>query len=387
MGIFYQKMIESAAIQDPEDIGIDLDAIEDNVMGDDGIEAHRDEVDAAVDGMIGDPMDEASVIVYESEYNFNQIMKAIGIAELNEAYAGRDFFLEGENKEGFFSRVRSVIARVWESITKVFKDCISWIQERTNHNKNWANKNRDKIIEGFKSRNWTVETYDMGALCRTQDYVKLMDKAIATESPLFASAKDAITRVKSSNADKSEGEFNIADAIKNVVGNTLFGREVDSLKSLKSNLIDVCLIPKTYDGRTGDGIYSSMDKDVLDTLTGNEIGELKKKHNELKKVYNKYVAELGKIEREAEKPNDRSAANYGAVTGTMIKYANAIRTELNVYNTIFSAMLKCYKVKRANAYKMATRWLAATGKAANKVKIDKNIEYQAESAFMNIDII
>ena len=98
---------ESTAVQTPEDIGVDLDQVEKDIAGPDGIEAHRDEVEAAEEGLIGDPLEEAYFIMYESEYNYNQIMRCIGLNEISQAQLGRDLVLEAEDVTGFFATVKT----------------------------------------------------------------------------------------------------------------------------------------------------------------------------------------------------------------------------------------------------------------------------------------
>ena len=236
MGIFYNKLMESSAVQDPDDIGIDLDAIEDNIMGDDGIEAHRDEVEAAEEGLIGDPVEEASMLIYESDYNFNQIMKAIGIAELNEAYAGREFLLEGENKKGFFTRVREVIGNMWASVTKFFNNCLNNIKEFCDVHKKLATKHRSEIEAGFAMRDkWTVKCQNMEMLADGEYFEMVMEDALKTESKLIGMARMQITNTKANNVTKLDTDkFSMANLIHDVTGGSL-GQRFDDIKSLRDN--------------------------------------------------------------------------------------------------------------------------------------------------------
>ncbi len=87
--MYFEKFYEGAAItgiQDPDNVGNDLEEIEDAVE-----DSHDEEVDDALCGLPGedcDPFEESTEIVYEAEYNFNMICKSIGLSELNEAARG-----------------------------------------------------------------------------------------------------------------------------------------------------------------------------------------------------------------------------------------------------------------------------------------------------------
>ena len=376
MGYFYNMMLESDvedAIQDPDNVGVDLDAIEDAIMGDDGIEAHRDEVEAAEDGMLGDPMEEASMIVFESEYNFNQIMKAIGIAELNEAYAGRDFFLEGENKKGFFATCKEVLANMWKSITGVFAKAHAWLREHVNLHKTFLKNNRAAIEAGFADSSWTLsKMYDM----------KLLDgakyKTFEGEPRLMYLAKTDIESAKSNNhTEKKDFEW---CKFPSIVFNAT-GIHADNMNELKSHLKEATFKMTSY-GLNGDESKNGLLEIVINALESDkDIVALKEKHKKLKAQYAAYLKQISQMERDIEAPADRDKKNKGVVNNVVIQYMSAVRTERNIYNVVFANTMKAYKVRRAQAYRCATQW-AAVGKKGSK----KSDQQPVNASFMMVDI-
>jgi hypothetical protein len=76
MGMYFERLLESGVIQTADDTGVDLDAIEQAVE-----EERGDLNDEAESGVLGDPdpVEEAAMIMYESTYNYNQLMKRIGM--------------------------------------------------------------------------------------------------------------------------------------------------------------------------------------------------------------------------------------------------------------------------------------------------------------------
>lgn len=381
MGFFYNKMLrESSAIQDPDDVGVDLDAIENNIMGDDGIEAHRDEVEDAATGLIGDPVEEASMIMYESEYNFNQLMQAIGVTELREACAGRDFFLEAENKKSFFQSCKETLKKMFEKITEVFHKVLNWFKETFNYRKKFFESNEQLIRSGFAmSDKWSLEMYDMFMLSGSE--TKSYENRAQVEK-IMSSAFETIEKLKTSNATKNEEDMSICDPeriLRAVSGDS----GISNIKQLKNTLESKTFKLVTY-GKNGIKPADNMFNIIKNALTSNkDIDELKDRHKQLKKDYATYMKEIARFERAVDAPDDRKIGNMGAVSSATVKYMAAVRFERNVYNIIFANTLKAYKLRRAQAFKCVTRWAAA----AKFDKGDKSEKPKNESAFMNIDII
>lgn len=388
MGIFYKKLMESSAVQDPDDIGIDLDAIEDNIVGDDGIEAHRDEVEAAEEGLIGDPVEEASMLIYESGYNFNQIMKAIGIAELNEAYAGREFLLEGENKKGFFARVREIIGNMWESITRAYNTVIKNIKEFCDVHKKMITKHRSEIEAGFAMHDkWTVKCQNMEMLADGEFFEMIMEDALNKESKLIGMARTHISNYKRNNVtnlDSVKFSFSMADLISDATAGAI-NQRFDDIKSLREYITDKTLKNASYGLNGDDPVNNKLLDIVINILNGSEdISRLKKLHAKLKAKYAAYLKELKNIEDGVEAHPDSGAKNYGVVRVLMVKYANGFRTQLNALNTIYACTLKAYRIRRSSALKLAHAWYVCGKKDA---KAKPAAEVQHNSAFMDFDII
>lgn len=165
MGFYYNKLmamqeetsVEKAVedgIQTPNDVGVDLNHVEDVISGDEGIEAHKEEIEDDMEGIVGDPLDECTIIMYESEYNFNQLMKCIGIEELNEFAQGKDFILEGGNLKAFIENAKKILKGMWEKAKAIFNAAIDKIEQIVNVNKALVKAKEAKIKEGFEKGNW-----------------------------------------------------------------------------------------------------------------------------------------------------------------------------------------------------------------------------------------
>ena len=152
--MYFEKFYESAAVQDPDNPGNDLEQVEDDVLT-----SHDDEVDDAVYGFPGeeeDPIEEAYTAIYEAEYNFNMIYKAIGMYELNEASKGKI----GDKLKGIKTKVDGIVAkaiealkRLWERVKEAFYKFLSRINPITNVAttlyKTHTKKNKDFFKDGI----------------------------------------------------------------------------------------------------------------------------------------------------------------------------------------------------------------------------------------------
>ena len=152
--MYFEKFYEGAAIQDPDNPGNDLEQIEDDVFA-----SHDEEVDDAVYGFPGeeeDPVEEACMAIYEAEYNFNMIYKAIGMYELNEASKGKigDKFKEFKSKAAnMVNKAIEALKRLWERVKETFYKILSRINPITNMATNLykahTKKNKDFFKDGI----------------------------------------------------------------------------------------------------------------------------------------------------------------------------------------------------------------------------------------------
>ena len=350
MGYFYEKMLEASAvadaIQDPDNVGNDLNEIEDAIMGDDGIEAHRDEIEDAVEGMIGDPVEEASVLIFESDYNFNQLMKAIGITELNEACAGREFFLEGENAKSFKEKVIQFFKDAWAKLCQITKNVIDGIKKMMPSKKKFIQDHLVQIRQGYNRSNWSVDMFDMEALSNDSFFQFNPHDSTPDDH------KEIIKKVSGIEA------FDIKEMADRVTAE-LFKKTTYSSDNADSKLFNMAI---------------TLSRDPID------LNELKKQHKKIKAVYDGYIKMV-----KAQQLIDGAADNKD-----VFKNINDIRFESTVVNKLYSIKLKAARKRNDQAWKLITHWASAGKK---KVEPSYNVakpEGEApknESGFMNIDII
>lgn len=343
MGMYYNRLIESSDVEDviqtPDNVGVDLDAIEDAIMGDDGIEAHRSEIEDASKGLVGDPLEEAMFIMYESEYNLNQLMNCIGIAELSEFMEGRDFVLESVNLKAFLQKTRDVLIDMFKKFTNVVKDFIDKVSEKISLDKNLVKKYEKEIRSGFSNGEWTIdECYDMDAL--KAKYCSKNNRS----NELYSRA---LTDIKNGHIySDSENAMSNQEIMRRVLGDNKFN-------GTASGDMITYLNNKYY--KTVNGGYTNSKKPddlcntVIEVLTSSEIKDMKEAYNKIKENYKSHIKMIEKLMGDEENSSDKNSV--------CTKYATAITYEQNAQQLFYTHSVKALKTRRSQARRMALMWI------------------------------
>lgn len=369
MGIYSKKFLESAVedtIQTPDDIGNDLDQIEKNIAGPDGIEGHREEIEDAETGVVGDPLEESYMAMYESEYNYNQLMKAIGMVELREMSNGRDIVVEAVDIKAFFDNIKKIIKKLFETITKVVTKVIDELTLRYKLDTKWVRENRQNILAGVdKGLKVTGFKFPVISISKYSDF--------NTDSSEYNKAIDSIKK-----GDKVElGQ--IEDAKKKYLGRVT-KNNIDNIEDMKSYLTNSLFGSKDPVEFTAD---KDVAKDVIYILESNkDIQDLRTSYKDAKDHYNRIMGNISELEDKAKKEKDNNL-----VMSVINYYSSLFVFECNVYNMAYSIALKAARAKRSQARKIANK-LAELGKA-NEIKGNNSDEQTStnESVYSRISRI
>ena len=387
MGIYYKKLMESAAvekavedaIQTPDDVGVDLDAIEDAIVGKDGNEAHREEIDAAEEGVVGDPLEECAVIMYESEYNFNQLMKCIGIAELNEFAAGKDFILEGANLSAFFDKARELFTNMFKRFTELFSKAVAKISDKMNVDKNLVRKHEKEMREGFGKDSWKFENaYEFDKLNvsyepRTSELMNLWDKAI----------DDVKDNSEGLQADR--GHLSHVECVKRVSGKTV-SDEGKAAGEMVAQLKADAFVKTNF----ASGAEASLLNTVVDILkSDSDVKALRASYKAIKDDYSRIMKWLKECQNMF-----KGDANEEHIKSTCLAYTKALQYEKNLQHSYFSVCLNAHTTRRSQARRMAMTWVRMGGGEAKEGKPAEPEKPKAlgdgtkhENAFLNFAII
>lgn len=128
------------------DDGVDPKQVEDDLSDN---ASNEEEIEAADEGLVGDPVEEAFYIMYESTYNMNELMKAIGVAELKEAYNGKELVLEAVDFKAFWERIGEMLERLLANIQKIVADVMAKVKNTSKSDKKFWLENQKEIANGL----------------------------------------------------------------------------------------------------------------------------------------------------------------------------------------------------------------------------------------------
>ena len=371
--MIYKNMLENNIdniIQDPDDPGVDLDAVEKAIAGNNGIGAHQDEVEDVINGMISDPVEEFAMIMYESEYNYNQIMEAIGMAELREAAMGRDLVLEAVDIKGFFAKIKDFFKNIFERLSEIVRNAIAKLNFQAKSDKKFVEENKDLIEKGFESDCWdNDEGYDVFNM-------NFIDRLSQISINDVDDIKKAIGRLNAminhNDIDKTFEDL----------------RELDKKDLTKIILKFISVDHKDYENlndfrkKQHSEIFGTTKKlkDIInspsyiyDTLSNNKEGEeIRTQYNKAKEEYKRIINLISKWENNATSNNVEGKDKYLASCQILTK---AFKIERNANNIMFSILISAYNYKRSICRKLAHKFVAATKSTKNNDNNNDNDFY------------
>lgn len=359
MGIYSNLInMESAAVQDPDNAGVDLDQVEDAVMGDDGIEAHRDEVEAAVAGTV-DPVEEAYFAIYEAEYNYNQIMRTIGIRELQEASYGREIVLEGVDIRGFFEKVKNFFVSMFKRITEAFKNVAKILMSSIASDKKLASKYAKDIKSGFEKR-WSATGYVFKDDITLEDAHKRL-QMFNTDAVKFALAHERTVGLKDTDDYVKRGRTK-EDIMQEVAKQMRLG-DVSGDKDFRDALTKYFRNnedePVELNGRI------SYDQIIRNLKNDKEVKDIKKDYEKLKDSFSKTISDLKDLEK-AVSSESGSNADRNKRMAYVSSCVGSMKNIKSVQTIIYSITLTAAKQKRAQARKMALYFIRHAGGAKHE---------------------
>lgn len=366
--MFYSTLLEEdimdGIVQDPDEPGVDLNAVEKAIAGEDGIAAHQDEVEDAVEGMIDDnPVSEFAMIMYESEYNYNQIMEAIGMTELHEAAMGRELVLEAVDIKGFFRKIKEFFVNMFERITEVVHKVLAKFDFQAKADKKFVTQNAALIKDGESNTNVKIEGYLITKnLVKEFDYVVMDDREIDFKNFNMQKFLEAI---KSTNPS-AEVLDNLIKSVKEVSKDEIFftaaleGVEAKNMKEFKA---------KYHSRLFGDKkMLTSSDisaQNVIDLLKAErETTAIRKAYSEVKRKYKEILNDINRFQQNASKTSDKLTNKYIAVCQA---YTNMAKKTRSLSNVIYSECISAARYKR-NLYRKFAHEYAKNSQGKGKYK-------------------
>lgn len=327
-----------------------------------------------------DSFDEAAIMaVVESEQNYNKLMKAVGIAELNflEENGTEMVYTEATTK-GFFAKVKDFFKKVIAKIASVLKAFFAKINSFIMSDKDFLKKyQKDLTAVSGNLKDMTVRgyTFTITAPALTQALAdNTVSKFVKESDPdkLSAASEDVCDAVIAKGED---------DAIEEMLEEYRGVAIGDSSKYDESEYQKV-LYEKFRNGESSkDEISVNIDHEINVLKTAE--GLKKKAEDEFKKqerLINDFISKLEKAERNVENGKGQD----GVAMTTQGKRIRAINTVIRAYkgvtgvNTkVFGAYLQAMKDQSRQAKAICVK--ALTYKAP---KNESGVEYGTTGSFL-----
>lgn len=332
----------------PEYPGVDLDAVEKAIID------QTDEHDCCyIDkSHCESPVEECAAIMYESEYNFNQIMKCIGINELKEFSNGRDLILEGADLHAFFENVKKLIVKMAEGFMAMCQKAFTAIKNAITADKKLVSEYAKDIEVGFGKDGWKFENaWDLNAL-----NVKY--------NPLKQSIADVNFEELINDAENNvlldSDTFSHTAAVKRISGVEV-SDEGNAAAQMKEALNKKFFVSTTYESGAGNELLNTVMGILKNT---SDIDELNTAYADIKKGYKDLLNKLKLFENSARVgkfvdnvADDKDGAKtMGQVQNVLTNYTELAKFEKNIQHNYFIVCLSAHKARRNQARKMALKW-------------------------------
>ena len=331
--IFREEVTPDDVINTPDEIGIELDTIEKAICGPDGIEGHRDEIEDAATGVVGEPLEEAFNIIYESEYNYNQILRCIGMNELKSFVEGKEYVFTEADKNGFFETFRKWLLEAFRKVTEWFNKMVNKFREATGLDKKFVEKHSKEIVDGYNAIAAKGDTK-----FETYDFSNLIENVADAKNDKFFSYADPNNHVVDANLDiihvgdddvgyqpsASERE---AESLKRMGVTALVGDDTtmdnlnERLTSYARGEKKTVTIGENKD-LTADNVIKRMKQDF--------VGGVQAIFKEIKNNFHKRIEKVDKMRRECSKENDEGVV--AKKLAVCERYMADMRHDLRVEN-------------------------------------------------------
>ena len=371
MGIYSSRLYESA-VQDPNNVGVDLDQVEENIMNSTDDEAATDVIDV-------DPVEEAAIIMSEGTYNYNQLMKAIGIAELREASYGRDIIYEAVDVKAFLNKIKKWLVDQFEKITKAVRSILAKMDIAEKMQKKFVKDHKSDIDAGYSLVSWDKEKKFFYI---AQPELDKFDAQSSKAEKHVADCEKYINDIKDGKDVQNDFTHSAKDyeVLKTFIIQELSGiPNVSSIKDMQSELIKKYIKKDT----TIDGKVSSSD--VIKILSdGRETRAIRTAYEKVKKSYKKSLNDIENLKKKI----DQKDYNDGFTKALNVceNITRTIKFEKDVANGVYSSFIKIARARRSMAMAIARKCVSAKKKGVHE-STDYSRKLSGKTIFSGIDLM
>lgn len=362
-----------------DDNSPEIKEIEDIISDQDANGYEQDEAQAAEFGPsdgVEDIMDESFMAIAEAEIEFNKLMMAVGLHEVNESAAGREVLYEAVDIKGYIKKAKDWVVSFFKKVWQVLQRFAANISSAFHTNSGFAKKYGSQITEGYN-----LFKNDGKVKLKMYDYTGLAS----------ITAKDAWSDFTKSGAFKkinTELKDVISGWKKDGVGDTAeYNNEYKerTLKEFRSQLCgseceagefrEKMLVYLRGGEEKKEGKMPA--KDVTDALTSQEsIKKCKKAIDDSKKEYKKTISMLNELEKSLNRKIDKeNNPGNSEKLGAVMRLTELFKGALSTTQVARAAILSCYHARMIQARTYGQAYVAAVNKNKYKGFQKESTEY------------
>ena len=299
------------------------------------------------------------VLVAEAEENWNNIMKAVGIHELNVLEAtGSEVIYEANDVKSFLEKIKDFFKMIWEKIVAVFKKFFAMIDSWIKSDKDFV-KRYEKALKGMTN----TKDFKFKGFKYTVDKVSVKDAANKTKSvfagivPGYDNQAAADSLVQLSDPSKFEdiiGEFDKKDEYIEKARAAIVG----ATGTMDSKEFNEELSKKLRNGEDSKDEYGLSDlggiNEILSAISG--AADAKKaaegEYKELKRLIDALIKKIDKWKGEFDKAVDNN--NLSSIAA---KYSSLLKDDLALLQIVNTAKLQAIKEENRQAKAICVKLL------------------------------
>ena len=397
--MFYLKMLRENEEMMDGNTGFDADqihnsddgyAVQLNDIAKDVEEINAEYADESSDkelegqDITSNPVEEMAIAIYESECNWNLIMKAIGTREIMEAARGREMVMESVDIKGFFNKVKQFFLKLWAKITAVVKQWFNNAKAMIQTNKNFVKKYGNKLADGQAAYEKDVKSKEFKGYnfkkANRLDSVTLI-KAVTEANKTFVTNTNAAINDKNfevpsrDSADKFRGD--------------LVGKDSCDASDFSDSLKEYFFGSKEKETLSKDSVAADYIKKTL-AATDEKVKDIRKAYDNLKKSFDNTLKCLRKLEtavEKSEKDGERSEATTTKLS-TITKLIEDEKQKKNAASTSLSYLLRAIKMEKAQARKIGNAYILALNKSGREKAFEKaDAKYESAGFLSQVEMI
>ena len=332
------------------------------------------------------PVEECAMMIFESQYNWNTIMRAIGTKELLENARGREMVMEAVDVKEFFNKIKEFFVKMWKKFTAFVKNWIDNAMALFRTNKSFVQKYGAKFADGKKAYEADpdkkpMKGYNFKAKYGSFDTQLKMAVEGAQENANLVAKKvgDLSAAVSSGNFDRAN-ELNVAHNTERLRGRLCGKSDEISADSFRKELKIAYFGSEEKETLKDDALNPETIKKSLEN-SNKDVKDIKKVYDNAKKAFDTTLKGLKRLEDAIRKSSADASEGKSATMNAVVKSMNIEKDNKAAITMSCSMLMKAMKAQKAQCRRVANAWIFALNKSTRKGKIDK-LDKQNASAML-----